>query len=445
MTDHQFEVILDGGGPWGFRLQGGKDFGIPLNVSRVTPGSKAAYKQIVAGDIICRINGVDTEGLSHMEAQNHIKNAGSRLQLIVRKGKGISIADQNAIALGAAGSPKVMTQTDVIHSANVDHQFNPKPKPFAFSPSSTPAAQSTSPAKVAAPTSSVHAPKFDPGAYARKKKEELEQRKKAESNVAGDSDILKMINATSISKSPSPPFNSVGEDLPPPPPELIDDNEVPTRMSFGSSGPGVQSKTFKMLQDSIGNDQAHESVFSRPSDDRNKAVPMPRKVSPAPPQQTTVNPIPKPPMPSGPSFKATSPKAPTFNANSSPNAFKPTFNANSSPNAFKPSGAPPSFKPSSSPQPASSPQVTTAKVSSQKAALPIDPSRTPICHGCNQEIRGPFVSALGRTWHPEHFVCNSCKVSLQNQGLLRNKISCFVKRATTASLLQSVLHVTNQS
>ena len=86
-----------------------------------------------------------------------------------RKGKGISIADQNAIALGAAGSPKVMTQTDVIHSANVDHQFNPKPKPFAFSPSSTPAAQSTSPAKVAAPTSSVHAPKFDPGAYARKK------------------------------------------------------------------------------------------------------------------------------------------------------------------------------------------------------------------------------------------------------------------------------------
>jgi len=215
------------------------------------------------------------------------------------------------------------------------------------------------------------------------------------------------------------------EDLPPPPPELIDDNEVPTRMSFGSSGPGVQSKTFKMLQDSIGNDQAHESVFSRPSDDRNKAVPMPRKVSPAPPQQTTVNPIPKPPMPSGPSFKATSPKAPTFNANSSPNAFKPTFNANSSPNAFKPSGAPPSFKPSSSPQPASSPQVTTAKVSSQKAALPIDPSRTPICHGCNQEIRGPFVSALGRTWHPEHFVCNSCKVSLQNQGFVEEQDKLF--------------------
>jgi len=30
-----YEVILDGGGPWGIRLQGGKDFGVQLNVARV--------------------------------------------------------------------------------------------------------------------------------------------------------------------------------------------------------------------------------------------------------------------------------------------------------------------------------------------------------------------------------------------------------------------------
>ena len=46
-----------------------------------------------------------------------------------------------------------------------------------------------------------------------KRKEELEQRKKAESNVAGDSDILKMINATTISKVPTGPANSVGEGM----------------------------------------------------------------------------------------------------------------------------------------------------------------------------------------------------------------------------------------
>ena len=32
----EYEVILDGGGPWGIRLQGGKDFGVSLNVARVS-------------------------------------------------------------------------------------------------------------------------------------------------------------------------------------------------------------------------------------------------------------------------------------------------------------------------------------------------------------------------------------------------------------------------
>ena len=57
-------------------------------------------------------------------------------------------------------------------------------------------------------------------------------------------------------------FASTQSDLPPPPPELIDDVEEPTRVSFGSSGPGVQSKTFRMLQDSIGNDQGDKIAIS---------------------------------------------------------------------------------------------------------------------------------------------------------------------------------------
>eukprot|EP00795_Rhopilema_esculentum_P013167 gene13167-3965_t len=212
MADIVSEIVLDGGGPWGFRLQGGKDFGIPLNVSRVTPGSKAALKQMVVGDIICEINGFNMESLSHMEAQNHIKNAGSTLNMKIRKGKGISVGDQNAMSFGSAGSPKVLTETNVIHSASVDHTFNPKPKPFNFGTNSPTVTQGVSPQK-SSPAPPAQAPKFDPGAYARKKKEELEQRKKAESTVAEDSDILKMINATSISKSPSPTSHSQTEGL----------------------------------------------------------------------------------------------------------------------------------------------------------------------------------------------------------------------------------------
>lgn len=31
-----FKVVLDGPAPWGFRLQGGKDFNVPLSISRVS-------------------------------------------------------------------------------------------------------------------------------------------------------------------------------------------------------------------------------------------------------------------------------------------------------------------------------------------------------------------------------------------------------------------------
>src|SRR6266699_3615851 len=33
----------------------------------------------------------------------------------------------------------------------------------------------------------------------------------------------------------------------------------------------------------------------------------------------------------------------------------------------------------------------------------------PICKGCGQPIYGKYLTALGATWHPEHFVCAACK------------------------------------
>lgn len=35
-----FKVMLEGPAPWGFRLQGGKDFNVPLSISRVSLGWK---------------------------------------------------------------------------------------------------------------------------------------------------------------------------------------------------------------------------------------------------------------------------------------------------------------------------------------------------------------------------------------------------------------------
>lgn len=80
-------MSLPGPGPWGFRLQGGKDFNMPLTISRITPGSKAAQGNLVQGDIIVAIDGVSTEGMTHLEAQNKIKMANYNLALTMSKSK----------------------------------------------------------------------------------------------------------------------------------------------------------------------------------------------------------------------------------------------------------------------------------------------------------------------------------------------------------------------
>uniref|UniRef100_A0A3B3D9U5 LIM domain binding 3b n=1 Tax=Oryzias melastigma TaxID=30732 RepID=A0A3B3D9U5_ORYME len=82
-----YTVTLNGPAPWGFRLQGGKDFNMPLTISRITPASKAAGGSLAQGDIITAIDGVSTEGLTHLEAQNKIKSATNRLSLTMQKSR----------------------------------------------------------------------------------------------------------------------------------------------------------------------------------------------------------------------------------------------------------------------------------------------------------------------------------------------------------------------
>ncbi|XP_028279445.1 PDZ and LIM domain protein 1 [Parambassis ranga] len=76
-------VVMEGPGPWGFRLVGGKDFEQPLAISRVNPGSRAAQANLCIGDIILAINGEATESMTHLEAQNKIKGCVEEMVLSV--------------------------------------------------------------------------------------------------------------------------------------------------------------------------------------------------------------------------------------------------------------------------------------------------------------------------------------------------------------------------
>nr|XP_036227980.1 PDZ and LIM domain protein Zasp isoform X16 [Bactrocera oleae] len=49
--------------------------------------------------------------------------------------------------------------------------------------------------------------------------------------------------------------------------------------------------------------------------------------------------------------------------------------------------------------------------------------RVPLCSSCNIQIRGPFITALGRIWCPEHFICvnANCRRPLQDIGFVEEK------------------------
>ncbi|XP_032365024.1 LIM domain-binding protein 3, partial [Etheostoma spectabile] len=54
---------------------------------QITPGSKAAQGNLVQGDVIVAIDGVGTDGMTHLEAQNKIKMANFNLALTMTKAK----------------------------------------------------------------------------------------------------------------------------------------------------------------------------------------------------------------------------------------------------------------------------------------------------------------------------------------------------------------------
>ncbi|KAK8376976.1 hypothetical protein O3P69_013576 [Scylla paramamosain] len=74
------------GTPWGFRLQGGKDFATPLCVQKVNAGSLAAVAGLQAGDAIVSIGGRDALALRHKEAQEAIVRAGNNFDLVIQRG-----------------------------------------------------------------------------------------------------------------------------------------------------------------------------------------------------------------------------------------------------------------------------------------------------------------------------------------------------------------------
>ncbi|NWR31292.1 LDB3 protein, partial [Tachuris rubrigastra] len=81
----------------------------------------------------------------------------------------------------------------------------------------------------------------------------------------------------------------------------------------------------------------------------------------------------------------------------------------------------------SSPVPPSS-QPPIARGTVQRAERFPASSRTPLCGHCNSIIRGPFLVAMGRSWHPEEFNCAYCKTSLADMCFVEEQNSVYCER-----------------
>ncbi|KAF6203525.1 hypothetical protein GE061_001856 [Apolygus lucorum] len=62
-------------------------------------------------------------------------------------------------------------------------------------------------------------------------------------------------------------------------------------------------------------------------------------------------------------------------------------------------------------------QSTTAAVESKQMTenLEFKSSEFGTCENCHTNIKGQAVHALGKTWHPEHFICAACKKPISGQ------------------------------
>ncbi|CAL1677263.1 unnamed protein product [Lasius platythorax] len=129
------------GSPWGFRLQGGKDFGTPLVVQKVNSGSPAEAAGLKAGDAVIKVNTTDTYNLRHKDAQDVIVKAGNNFELTVQRGGStwkphVTPATANLpspIHTASAGNITPVTKTSLAAKKQDGpligggHNFSPKP------------------------------------------------------------------------------------------------------------------------------------------------------------------------------------------------------------------------------------------------------------------------------------------------------------------------------
>ncbi|XP_030046567.1 PDZ and LIM domain protein 5 isoform X4 [Microcaecilia unicolor] len=326
-----YSVSLVGPAPWGFRLQGGKDFNMPLTISKLIDGGKAARANIGIGDVVLTIDGISADGMTHLEAQNKIKACTGSLNLTLQK-------------VPAAPKPQPVPTQKV--TTVVTKKIPPKRPPRKHIVDSY--------------TEFYHTPTFSDASKKR----------------------------------------------------LIDNTE-----DWHPRTGTTQSRSFRILAQITGTERMAEpehEELKKPNDVMEPVQPSAytaatKKSTPWVPENTSR------PSQQGTALKPTG----------SPTGVKPAGWQPGNPAApvtarvFNSSASPGTKMPSNRPVP--QPSLNERDTLVQRAEHIPAGTRTPMCGKCNMVIRGPFLLALGKSWHPEEFNCAYCKSSMAETGFVEEK------------------------
>ncbi|NXY71336.1 PDLI5 protein, partial [Glareola pratincola] len=451
-----YSVSLVGPAPWGFRLQGGKDFNMPLAISRLNDGGKAARANVGIGDVVLTIDGISTDGMTHLEAQNKIKACTGNLNMTLQRVASVQKPDLihvpkgeptevvKPVPIASAVAPKVTATASVA--------YNKTPRPFgAVTTSKVTSIPSPSsaftPAQVVAATP---APFAAPGLHANAKPN-AEQRSPVPSAAKPAVNVPRQPaahnaapsdGAQDVAEGPRRGFReNQGESKQqngPPRKHIVDTYtefyHTPTHSDASKKRliedtedwhprtGTTQSRSFRILAQITGTDHMkepeHESA-KKTNDSLEATQPaafMASSVRSMPDRQENADARPAPASPaSAAALKPTGPPgAAKYSGWQPTNQTAPASGWTS--NSVKPPGTT-----APSEKFATTPQLNEQDTLVQRAEHIPAGKRTPMCAHCNQVIRGPFLVALGKSWHPEEFNCAHCKTSMAYIGFVEEK------------------------
>ncbi|XP_074806732.1 PDZ and LIM domain protein 5 isoform X16 [Natator depressus] len=361
-TMSNYSVSLVGPAPWGFRLQGGKDFNMPLTISRLSDGGKAARAQVGIGDVVLTIDGTSTDGMTHLEAQNKIKACTGNLNMNLQRAHSAPKPDPVPVQKPNTYNTTLNTYT------NDNAQDVAEGQRRGFKESQVDNKQQNGPPRkhiVDTYTEFYHTPTHRDASKKRLIEDTEDWHPRTGTTQSRSFRILAQITGTEHMKEP-------------------------------------ETETTKKTNDSL---EASQPVAYA-------AAPV--RSMPVSPDKTDTKPA-AANITSATAFKPTGPQSAVKYSGWQPsNQAAPTSGWIS--NNMTPSGATAPSDKSVTP-----PQLTEQDTLVQRAEHIPAGKRTPMCAQCNQVIRGPFLVALGKSWHPEEFNCAHCRTSMAYVGFVEEK------------------------